>query len=121
MTARPTQGHWDGPPRLPTTHYLDNRIYADPAVFEEEQKRIFAGGWKLLCHESELPGSGDYRVFKVAGRSVVTIRGDDGLVRSFYNACAHRGAELVRDIRGNLKNFRCFYHLWAYDLKGQNT
>jgi methanesulfonate monooxygenase subunit alpha len=121
MTASATQGHWDGPPRLPTTHYLDNRIYSDAAVFEEEQKRIFAGGWKLLCHESELPASGDYRVFKVAGRSVVTVRGDDGLVRSFYNACAHRGAELVRDVRGNLKNFRCFYHLWAYDLEGQNT
>jgi len=119
--TQPTPGHWDAPPRLPTTHYLDNRIYSDAAVFEEEQKRIFAGGWKLLCHESELPAPGDYRVFTVARRSVVAVRGEDGLVRSFYNACAHRGAELVRDVRGNLRNFRCFYHLWAYDLKGQNT
>jgi len=113
---------WEDPPKLPTTHYLDSRIYTDPAVFEAEQVHLFAGGWKLVCHESELPQAGDYRVFKVAGRSIVTVRGENGDVRSFYNVCAHRGAELVRDLRGNLgRGFRCFYHLWTYDLQGRNT
>jgi methanesulfonate monooxygenase large subunit len=27
----------------------------------------------------------------------------------------------VRDVRGNLEGFRCFYHLWAYDLEGRNV
>ncbi|MGQ0546075.1 MAG: aromatic ring-hydroxylating oxygenase subunit alpha [Betaproteobacteria bacterium] len=113
---------WGQPPRLPTTHYLDNRIYSDAQIFAAEKAKIFAAGWKLVCHESELRASGDYKVSSVAGKSIVTVRGKDGVLRSFFNACAHRGAELVRDLRGNLANgFRCFYHLWSYDLEGHNT
>ena len=122
MTNQPVKRHWDEPPRLPTTHYVDNRVYTDPEIFRDEQRHIFAGGWKLVCHESELPKAGDYRVHKVAGISIVTVRANDGEIRSFFNTCAHRGAELVRDLRGNLRRgFTCFYHLWTYDLKGQNT
>ena len=122
MTNQATRRRWDEPPRLPTTHYVDNRIYTDPAIFREEQRQLFAGGWKLVCHKSELPNQGDYRVFKVAGVSIVVVRGEDGEIRSFFNTCAHRGAELVRELHGNLgRGFTCFYHLWTYDLKGQNT
>ena len=123
MTDMTAPRRWEDPPRLPTTHYVDNRIYTDPAIFAAEQAQLFAGGWKLVCHESELPQPGDYRVFRVAGRPIVVVRGEDGEIRSFYNTCAHRGAELVRDLRGNLARtgFRCFYHLWAYDLEGRNT
>lgn len=122
VNPSPDARKWNEPPRLPTTHYLDNRIYCDPAIFAAEQARIFAGGWKLVCHASELPNKGDYKVSSVAGRSIITVRGKDGVVRSFLNACAHRGAEIVRDVRGNVKGgFRCFYHLWSYDLEGRNT
>lgn len=122
MTEDAAPRRWEEPPRLPTTHYVDNRIYTHSAVFAEEQASLFAGGWKLVCHESELPQVGDYRVFKIAGRPIVTVRGEDSEVRSFYNVCAHRGAELIRDLRGNIRHgFRCFYHLWTYDLKGRNT
>ena len=122
MQSESRTRRWDEPPPLPRTHYLDNRIYSDPAVFAAEQETIFAGGWKFVCHESELPTVGDYKVLKVAGKSIVTVRGEDRTIRSFFNTCAHRGAELVRDLRGNLsKGFLCFYHLWTYDLRGRNT
>ena len=49
---------WETPPSLPNTHYVDNRIFTDEGVFADEQARIFAGGWKLICHESELPDNG---------------------------------------------------------------
>lgn len=122
MSETPAPRRWEDAPHLPTTHYVDNRVYTDPAVFADEQARLFAGGWKLVCHQSELPEAADYRVFKVAGRPIVVVRGENGEIRSFYNSCAHRGAELVRDLRGNLgkAGFRCFYHLWGYDLKGRN-
>lgn len=122
MSANPNARKWHEPPRLPTTHYLDNRIYSDAAIFASEQRKIFAAGWKLVCHASELPNKGDYKVSSVAGRSIITVRGEDGAVRSFLNACAHRGAEIVRNVRGNVEGgFRCFYHLWSYDLQGRNT
>ena len=33
------------PPSLPPTHYLDNRIFTDPAIFRAEQENIFAKTW----------------------------------------------------------------------------
>ena len=33
---------WDGAPDLPPTHYVNNRIYTDPQIFEEERLKIMA-------------------------------------------------------------------------------
>ena len=38
-------------PDLPETHYLDNRIFTDDAIFAAEQQRIFSKVWQLsLIH-----------------------------------------------------------------------
>ena len=113
---------WAEPPSLPSTHYLDTRIYTDRSIFEEERQRIFAGCWRLVCHVSELPAVGDYRTMEVSGIPIVVLRGQDGIVRSFYNVCSHRGAQIVRSVRGNIAGgMQCLYHLWTYDLSGACT
>lgn len=113
---------WENPPSLPPTHYVDNRIFTDQEIFAEEQERIFAGGWKLICHESELPQAGSYRALTLGGCPLLVVRGHDDEIRTFFNICAHRGAPLVRDERGTFgKRMQCFYHLWSYDLEGQCT
>ena len=113
---------WESPPSLPPTHFVDNRIFTDADIFAEEQERIFAGGWKLICHESELPDPGSYRALTLSGRPLLVVRGHDNEIRTFFNICAHRGAPLVRDERGTFgKRMQCFYHLWTYDLEGQCT
>ncbi len=49
--------------------------------------------------------------------SLVLVRGNDGVVRAFKNACRHRGRRLVReDCRE--KAFVCPYHGWTYELDG---
>ena len=106
------------PPALPDTHYLDNRIFTDPAIFKEEQEKIFARVWQFVFHESELPKAGDYRCTSIAGKPVIVVRGDDGKVRAFFNVCRHRGAEVVRQESGNATSFTCFYHHWNYKLDG---
>jgi len=114
--------NWGKPPNLPSTHYLDTRIYTDPGIFDEEREKIFGNCWRLVCHTSELPAVGDYRAIEVAGRPIVVLRGVDRVVRSFYNACSHRGAQLVRSVRGNVSGgIECLYHLWTYDLNGGCT
>jgi phenylpropionate dioxygenase-like ring-hydroxylating dioxygenase large terminal subunit len=105
-------------PNLPSTHYLDNRIFTDEALFNEEQTRIFQTAWQFVCHENEIARSGDFRTTKIAGKPIVIVRGDDGVVRSFFNVCRHRSAEVVREQAGNAVSFTCFYHHWNYDLKG---
>ena len=105
-------------PDLPDTHYVDNRIYTDETIFREEQREIFAKTWQFACHESEVANPGDYRCTQVADSAIVVVRGEDGVVRGFHNACRHRSAEVVREESGNARSFTCFYHQWNYALDG---
>ena len=114
---------WTAPPALPPTHYLDNRIYTDPELFELERRHIFGAGWKLLCHESEIARPGDFTTARLAGVNLMVVRGGDGLVRTFFNVCPHRGATLLREPAGRLTGDRiqCFYHLWSFNSAGRCT
>lgn len=109
------------PPSLPRTHYIDNRIFTDEAVFRDEQREIFGKVWLFVCHESELPNPGDYRCARIAQSSLIVVRGEDGTVRAFHNICRHRAAEVVREESGNARSFTCFYHQWEYALDGSLT
>ena len=110
-------------PQLAPTHYLDNRIYTDPAVFERERQSVLARTWRFVCHASEIAEPFDYRLVQVAGHELILVRGKDRQVRAFYNSCAHRGARVVRKPAGRLEQGRmtCFYHLWSYDENGRCT
>lgn len=108
-------------PSLPDTHYVDNRIFTDPAIFDEEMEHIYKRVWCFVGVESEVANPGDYRLVQVAGLPVLLARGQDGTLRAFHNVCRHRGAEIVRDQCGNRKSFQCFYHLWTYALDGTLT
>jgi hypothetical protein len=49
---------------------------------------------------------------------LVAVRGDDGVVRAFHNACRHRGMMLAEG-DGNARSLICRYHAWAYGLDGR--
>lgn len=117
--SRPPSGAQ--PPNMPETHYVDNRIFTDQTIFDEERERIFKKVWNFVCLETEVERPGDYRVVTVAGYPIIIVRGQDGQVRGFHNVCRHRGAEIVRDECGSRKSFQCFYHLWTYALDGRLT
>lgn len=106
-------------PHLPETHFLDNRIFSDETIFADEQQKIFGRAWLFACHESEATQPGDFRCVKVGGKSIVLIRGDDGVLRAFHNVCRHRAAEVVREESGSARAFTCFYHHWTYGLTGE--
>jgi methanesulfonate monooxygenase subunit alpha len=106
-------------PRLPETHYLDNRIFTDEEIFREEQERIFARTWQFVGHESEVANPGDFRCARIAGKSIIMVRGTDNVIRAFHNVCRHRSAEIVRDEAGTARMFTCFYHHWTYGLDGK--
>lgn len=103
------------PQSVPNTHYVDHRIYWDDKLFEEEQKKIFSKVWKFVCHESELPEHYDFRTSRLVDTPLVVVRGKDGKVRTFVNACSHRGVEVVRKPRGNARYLECIFHRWTYD------
>ncbi len=121
MSIRPFKPLWDVAPDLPQTHFLDNRIYTDEAVFSREEQDIFRSVWKFACHESEIDKAGDYRVVEIGGISLFVVRDVDSKVRAFINACPHRGAMLLRDASGSLArhHLKCFYHHWIFSTNGQ--
>lgn len=105
-------------PTLPETHYIDNRIYTNSLLFEEEQPKIFARVWNFVCLEGEVAAPGAFRTVRVANHPLLVVRGPDGRLRAFYNICRHRGMQVVRQEAGHAKSFQCIYHLWTYDLEG---
>jgi len=47
----------------------------------------------------------------------VVVRGLDGTVRAFINACRHRGMQVANGV-GCARSFVCPYHAWTYNLEG---
>lgn len=101
----------------PLTHSLAARYYTDPAIFAAEQHGLFARTWQFAGHASQLAGPGDYFAFDLAGESLFCIKGQDGVVRTFYNVCQHRAHQLVQG-SGSTRVVLCPYHAWTYELTG---
>jgi len=111
-------GEWGRPPELPSSHYLDNRIYDDPQIYREERTKLFGKVWNFVAHESEVAEPFDFRTTEVAGIPLILSRGEDRRIRAFINSCSHRGAKIVREPAGTSRSFVCAFHLWCYDTRG---
>jgi p-cumate 2,3-dioxygenase subunit alpha len=98
---------------------VHRRAFLDVDVLERERRRIFDRSWLYLGHESEVEASGEFRARDVGGRPILFVRGHDGVVRAFLNACRHRGAQVCREHKGKAKSFQCFYHGWTYSSEGR--
>lgn len=117
MSSNETE--WKEKPNFPPTHYVDTAIYTDDQIFREEQEKIFKKTWIIACHESEVPNAYDYRTFShPAGVPLIVVRGEDKVVRTFYNICPHRGNTLLYDPAGNAKQITCIFHAWSFNSKG---
>jgi nitrite reductase/ring-hydroxylating ferredoxin subunit len=92
--------------------------YVDPDRWALELDRIWRRVPLVLAPAAALPAPGSYVAAEIADVPVLLSRGADGVVRSFVNACAHRGAIVVDDGRGTARRFTCPYHAWTYDQEG---
>ena len=102
----------DGVYEIPTS------LYYDPDRWQLEVDRIFKRLPLALGFSCEMREPGDYRSIEVVGVPVLMVRDLEGEVRAFVNMCSHRGAIVVDEGGGNSRGFRCPYHAWSYDLKG---
>jgi len=82
-------------------HSLDQAFYRDAAIFERDCERVFRRHWFLAGHAAEIPDPGAYRLFDVAGKSIILIRGREGAVHAHYNVCRHRGSRVLLTPTGN--------------------
>ena len=98
---------------------LPGAYYRDPGVLEAEWERIFFRSWLYAGRDESIVGPGGYRTLQVGPESVLLVRGQDRVLRAFYNVCRHRGSTLCADEAGTLKAIRCPYHAWTYGLDGR--
>jgi phenylpropionate dioxygenase-like ring-hydroxylating dioxygenase large terminal subunit len=109
----------EGPPAgFPGLPPIPTGRYTDPDFYALEQRNLWKKTWLLVGRDEELEGPGSYRTTQRTGSPLLLVRGNDFVLRAFFNTCQHRGAPVVRDVCGVAKRLRCQYHSWTYDLDG---
>jgi choline monooxygenase len=89
-------------------------VYTSPAFYAAEQAALFDNGWLCVGRADDLPSPGDYLVCDIGAASMVTVRGQDGALRSMANTCLHRMTRLLSG-KGNCRGrIVCPYHAWTY-------
>jgi benzoate/toluate 1,2-dioxygenase subunit alpha len=94
-------------------------VYTDAAIFDEEMQRIWEQTWVFIGHESEVAQPGDYKTTWMGRNPVIMCRDKGSGLNVLMNRCMHRGAVVCREERGNSTAFRCSYHGWTYNNRGE--
>jgi choline monooxygenase len=92
--------------------------YVDPRIAELERLNAFSKTWQLVARTDQLEASGQFIATTVAGEPIVVVRGNDGVLRAFYNVCRHHAAAVVTQACGVASLLHCPYHGWNYGLDG---
>ncbi len=107
------------PATLVEADRVHRSVYLDPGIFELEMRRLWGRAWIYVGHASQVPAPGDYFATEVARVPVIMVRHADGGIHVLQNRCAHKGAQLVGDRCGRVRNFYCNYHGWTYGTDGR--
>jgi len=91
--------------------------YRSPERLQAEQ-RMLRRSPTPFCPSAALPEPGSFVAREAAGVPLVVVRGTDGQVRAFRNACRHRGMQVASGT-GCTRAFTCRYHGWTYNLEGR--
>ncbi len=83
-----------------------------------EKEHIFYRTWQWVGSTHLVQRPGDFFTYDLYGEPLVITRGQDGLLRGFFNVCLHR-AGCVAAGKGNRKSLQCRYHGWLYALDGR--
>lgn len=98
---------------------MEGRFYSDAQILARERTAIFRRTWQLVCAGETVAASGSCLPVTIGGLAIIVMRGTDGVLRAFRNACSHRGARLVGEGGvGCLEELRCPYHGWTFDTGG---
>ncbi len=97
---------------------IPNTWYTSPEVYALERDLVFARTWQMVGLRERVAKPGQFLTADIAGEPVLVVRGEDGVLRAFFNVCRHRAARLCTDECGTATKLRCHYHGWTYDLSG---
>ncbi|GAA1838337.1 aromatic ring-hydroxylating dioxygenase subunit alpha [Pseudonocardia ailaonensis] len=113
----------DVPPELVPEKYRLARAfvpkarYLDPEFLQLEIDKLFARTWQVACRVEELPGVGNFVEYEIGSHSIIVVRESRTAIRSYFNACRHRGTRLAKG-RGRVGSLICPFHGWRWNLDG---
>ncbi len=92
--------------------------YVDPRIAALESKAVFSKTWQMIGRVEQVESAGQFVTAVVAQEPIVAVRGNDGVLRAFYNVCRHHAAAVVTEPCGQAAILHCPYHGWNYGLDG---
>ena len=98
---------------------IGDEAYLSEDYARAEQERLWRKVWQVACRVEEVAEVGDYVVYDILGDTILVTRNAEGELSAFYNVCSHRGKKIAKGC-GRAMQFRCSYHAWRYNLKGEN-
>jgi phenylpropionate dioxygenase-like ring-hydroxylating dioxygenase large terminal subunit len=105
---------FEGDADIPFTNYT-SQPYADA-----EYAHMWSKTWQWACHVDHIPEAGDYYVYEIGPYSALIVRTNDGSIKSYYNACMHRGTQLrMPETCGFANQLKCPFHGWTWSLEGE--
>ncbi len=93
--------------------------YVDERIDRLEREAVFARSWQVIGRSDQVTGPGDFVTAEFAGEPIVAVRGNDGILRAFFNVCRHHAAAVETRAEGKTHLLRCPYHGWTYSLQGE--
>lgn len=99
----------------------DPRIFLDTGAFSSMRERLFARSWQWMGDLEALSAPGSFETSLLLpgllDEPILAWRGTDGTLRTFLNACSHRG-HAVGAGRGCASKLACPYHARRFDANG---
>jgi len=112
-------GGFDPDRPLATARTIPNTWYTSPEIGAAEGRSVFGSTWQMVGRGSQVEEPGSFLTADVAGEPVLVVRGEDKILRAFFNVCRHRAAPILNESCGIATKLRCRYHGWTYDLAGK--
>jgi choline monooxygenase len=104
---------------LESARTIPNTWYTSAEVAAAERRAVFGSTWQMVGRTEQLASPGSYLTAEVGGEPILVVRGEDSVLRAFFNVCRHRAAPILNEECGTVTKLRCRYHGWTYDLTGK--
>jgi phenylpropionate dioxygenase-like ring-hydroxylating dioxygenase large terminal subunit len=93
--------------------------YTDESLYQLELQTVFTRSWQMICRADQLQDPGQYVTADFGNEPIVVVKGNDNVVRGFFNVCRHHAAAVMTEPEGKVNQLRCPYHGWTYSLEGE--
>ena len=121
----PTQREFKAKPFLPKrpiedlgTDKIEGKRFYSKEFMAQEWEHIWKKTWQIVCRSGDLDSIGSFYVYELGKESFLIVKGNDGVIRCFYNVCQHRGNKLCIANEGAMNTFTCPYHGWKWNNDG---